>query len=96
MSSLQVANNLLNDVDLHIYVHDLFGKGLAKVSKTSPDAYAQMALQLAYYNDIGKFNLTYEASMTRMFKEGRTETVRACSIESREWVLSMRNTEATV
>ena len=53
-----------------------------------------MALQLAYFRDIGRHHLTYEASMTRLFKEGRTETVRSCSIESAEWVKSMVDPEA--
>lgn len=48
-----------------------------------------MALQLAYYRDYGKFSLTYEASMTRLYKEGRTETVRSCTIESSTWVKAM-------
>ena len=40
-----------------------------KTRKLSPDAYMQMALQLAYYRDTGgKFSLTYEASMTRLFR----------------------------
>jgi carnitine O-palmitoyltransferase 1 len=52
-----------------------------------------MALQLAYFRDAGKFNLTYEASMTRLFKEGRTETVRPCTIESCAWVRSMDDKE---
>jgi carnitine O-palmitoyltransferase 1, liver isoform len=50
-----------------------------------------MALQLAYYRDYGKFSLTYEASMTRLFREGRTETVRPCTIESAAWVKSMED-----
>jgi len=57
----------------------------------SPDAYIQMALQLAYYRDYGKFSLTYEASMTRLFREGRTETVRSCTIESSAWVKAMED-----
>ncbi|KAL5289699.1 CPT1A family protein [Megaselia abdita] len=83
------ATNLLNDVDLKIFVHDSYGKGFMKKSKLSPDAYIQMALQLAYYRDAKKFSLTYEASMTRLFKEGRTETVRPCTIESSAWVKAM-------
>lgn len=55
-----------------------------------------MALQLAYYRDAGKFNLTYEASMTRLFREGRTETVRPCTIESSKWVKAMEDETATV
>ena len=50
-----------------------------------------MALQLAYYRDYGNFSLTYEASMTRLFREGRTETVRPCTIESAAWVKAMED-----
>ncbi|KAH1180656.1 hypothetical protein KIL84_001590 [Mauremys mutica] len=39
--------------------------------------------------DKGKFCLTYEAAMTRLFREGRTETVRSCSIESCNFVRAM-------
>ena len=48
-NSLQVAQQLVNDVDLRLLMHDAFGKGLMKKCKTSPDAFIQMALQLAYY-----------------------------------------------
>lgn len=89
MSSFNLADKLLNDVDLHIYIHDEFGKGLIKSCRTSPDAFIQMALQLAYYNDTGRYQLTYESAMTRLYREGRTETVRSCSIESCDWVRSM-------
>lgn len=96
MASYDVAFKLLNDVDLHIMIHDSFGKGFVKKCKTSPDAFIQMALQLAYYRDIGRNHLTYESSMTRLFREGRTETVRSCSIESCEWIKSMANPNSTV
>ncbi|CAF4203844.1 unnamed protein product, partial [Rotaria socialis] len=89
--SLAQATKLYNDVDLHVYVQDVYGKGLMKKFKLSPDAYIQMALQLAHYRDSGHFNLTYEASMTRLFRDGRTETVRSCSIESSAWVLAMED-----
>jgi carnitine O-palmitoyltransferase 1, liver isoform len=72
-------------------VHKAFGKGFIKTCRVSPDAYIQMALQLAYYRDFGKFSLTYEASMTRLFREGRTETVRSCTIESAAWVKAMED-----
>lgn len=88
---MKTVNELIADVDLRIYMHDAYGKGFMKKCRVSPDAYIQMALQLAYYRDAGKFNLTYEASMTRLFREGRTETVRPCTIESTEWVKSMEN-----
>jgi len=34
--------------------------------------------------------------MTRLFKEGRTETVRPCTIESCAWVRSMEDPKGTV
>lgn len=85
------AQKVIKDVDLRILVHDAFGKGFIKTCRCSPDAFLQMALQLAYYRDFGKFSLTYEASMTRLFREGRTETVRPCTIESAAWVKAMEN-----
>lgn len=46
--------------------------------------------------DKGKFCLTYEASMTRMFREGRTETVRSCTSESSAFVQAMMRGSHTV
>ncbi|XP_037788959.1 carnitine O-palmitoyltransferase 1, liver isoform-like [Penaeus monodon] len=94
-NSFRVAESLLNDVDLRLYMHTLYGKGLMKKCRLSPDAYIQMALQLAYFRDAGKFNLTYEASMTRLFRDGRTETVRPCTIESAAWVKAMEDKVST-
>lgn len=50
-----------------------------------------MAIQLASYRDYGRFTNTYEASMTRFYKEGRTETVRSCTVESVAWVKAMED-----
>ena len=47
--SLCVATKLLEDVDLHLLVHSQYGKGFMKKCRVSPDAYIQMALQLAYF-----------------------------------------------
>ena len=60
----------------------------------SPDAFIQMAMQLAYYRNIGKFHATYEASMTRLYKHGRTETVRPVTRDSVAFVRSMLDPNA--
>ncbi|GAU97629.1 hypothetical protein RvY_08895 [Ramazzottius varieornatus] len=87
--SYTVAKELCDDVDLVVLMFQDYGKGFMKACKVSPDAYIQLALQLAYRRDAGRFHLTYEASMTRLFREGRTETVRPCTIESTAFVMSM-------
>ncbi|XP_072525384.1 carnitine O-palmitoyltransferase 1, liver isoform isoform X1 [Salminus brasiliensis] len=94
-SSLKVANALADDVDSHIIPFSDFGKGLIKKCKTSPDAFIQLALQLAHFRDKGKFCLTYEASMTRLFREGRTETVRSCTVQSCNFVRAMLDEKQT-
>lgn len=60
-----------------------------KKCKVSPDAYIQMSFQLAYYRQYNKFCLTYEPAMTRLFRKGRTETIRSCTNESSAWARSM-------
>uniref|UniRef100_A0A8C2IL22 carnitine O-palmitoyltransferase n=1 Tax=Cyprinus carpio TaxID=7962 RepID=A0A8C2IL22_CYPCA len=90
-SSLKVAKALADDVDMHIIPFNDFGKGLIKKCKTSPDGFIQIALQLAHFRDKGKFCLTYEASMTRLFREGRTETVRSCTTQTCDFVRAMMN-----
>lgn len=89
--SLSTAVALADDVDFCSFNFDTFGKGLIKKAKTSPDAFVQLGLQLAHYRDMGKFSLTYEASMTRLFREGRTETVRSCTVESSRFVQAMED-----
>ncbi|XP_069461399.1 carnitine O-palmitoyltransferase 1, liver isoform-like isoform X2 [Ambystoma mexicanum] len=94
-SSLMVAEALARDVDFHVFPFSDFGKGLIKKCKTSPDAFIQIALQLAHYKDKEKFCLTYEASMTRLFREGRTETVRSCTVETSRFVMAMMDPSQT-
>ncbi|KAG9323672.1 hypothetical protein KVV02_002968 [Mortierella alpina] len=81
-------------VDAHEMVPTEFkgyGKGLIKAFKMSPDAYVQMALQLAYYRKHGEFVATYESAATRKYRHGRTETARSCSIESKAFCEMMDN-----
>lgn len=91
-----MALEIANDVDMYIMpfgatrgAAGAFGKRVIKKCGVSPDAFVQIALQLANYRDQGSFSLTYEASMTRLFREGRTETVRSCTNETSAFVKAM-------
>ncbi|ETI57496.1 hypothetical protein L914_02074 [Phytophthora nicotianae] len=89
LKSLGDAEKSISDFDLKVISHTDYGKGLIKKFRVSPDAFIQMALQLAYYRNSGTIAQTYESSMTRLYRDGRTETVRPVTDESKEFVLGM-------
>jgi hypothetical protein len=61
-----------------VYEYANYGKKvITKEFVMSPDSLVQMAMQLAYYRDQHEIGLTYEASMVRFFRHGRTETIRS-------------------
>ncbi|HOO64624.1 MAG TPA: choline/carnitine O-acyltransferase, partial [Synergistaceae bacterium] len=66
-----------------------FGKDAIKSLRVSPDAFVQMALQLARYRTFGGFCTSYEPVMTRRFLHGRTEAIRTVSRQSCRFVASM-------
>ncbi|WKY09104.1 hypothetical protein Q1695_001898 [Nippostrongylus brasiliensis] len=78
-----------DDVDLASMMFRDFGKGKIKKCGLSPDGFVQMAIQLANYQDQGRFVLTYEAASARFFKNSRTETLRSVTDESCDFVLAM-------
>ncbi|EGT41775.1 hypothetical protein CAEBREN_24110 [Caenorhabditis brenneri] len=54
-----------------------------------------MTLQYTYSKNQRQSFLTYEASMTRLFREGHTETVGSCTVQSFEFVRSMLDKSKT-
>jgi carnitine O-acetyltransferase len=84
-----VFDMLTRDLDLRIGHFTSFGKELIKTFKTGPDPFLQMSFMLAYYRLYGRLPKTYEAASTRMFKGGRTETIRTASLEALAFVKSM-------
>ncbi|OAV96023.1 hypothetical protein PTTG_02303 [Puccinia triticina 1-1 BBBD Race 1] len=69
-----------------------YGRRIIKSQfKSSPDAVAQLIIQLGYYKLFGRVPVTWEPSQTRQFKLGRTEVIRSCSIEALEWCKAMEN-----
>jgi carnitine O-acetyltransferase len=55
-------------------------------AKSSPDAYIQMALQIAWKRSHHVPTAVYETASTRAFSHGRTETVR--SLTSETWKMA--------
>jgi carnitine O-acetyltransferase len=60
---------------------DDFGAHRAKQLQISPDAFAQMAFQLAHKRTKGFVGATYESVSTRHFHHGRTEAMRVVTPE---------------
>ncbi|KAJ3272524.1 hypothetical protein HDV01_005475 [Terramyces sp. JEL0728] len=87
-----VAQALIDDTESTLLQTDYYGSRFMKeIAKTSPDAYIQIALQLAYYRLHQKPTAVYESASTRFFKHGRTETGRSMSNESLEFISTFDN-----
>ncbi|CEF67201.1 Acyltransferase ChoActase/COT/CPT family-containing protein [Strongyloides ratti] len=83
------------DVDLKSLILRDFGKGIIKKGKISPDGFIQMAIQLAYFKDQNKFDLTYEAASVRFYQNSRTETLRSVTKDSCNFVRGMLDNNKT-
>lgn len=90
------ANELVENIDYQLFLHQDYGKKQMKSFKISPDACVQMALQLAYYRLHGRLVATYESASLRIFYQGRTETIRSVTNESKQFIQAMDNNEIDV
>uniref|UniRef100_A0AAQ6I904 Choline/carnitine acyltransferase domain-containing protein n=1 Tax=Anabas testudineus TaxID=64144 RepID=A0AAQ6I904_ANATE len=68
----QSMDVLAQDLDMRVMVFSHFGKNVPKAHKMSPDAFIQVALQLAYYRLYQRCCATYESASLRMFRRGRS------------------------
>ncbi|MEW2354675.1 choline/carnitine O-acyltransferase [Spirillospora sp. NPDC029432] len=68
---------------------DDFGGDRAKSLRVSPDAFVQMAYQLAHKRAKGFTGATYESIATRHFRHGRTEAMRVVTPEVLRFVAAM-------
>lgn len=64
------------------------GKNFLKENKLSPDAIAQLSVQMAYFRQYGRFGAAYESCSTAAYRHGRTETIRPLTAEARDCVLA--------
>jgi len=81
------ARKISAESDIGMLWFDEYGADwIKKVGKHSPDAYLQMALQLAFAEMHGKQTPTYETASTRLYKHGRTDVIRTFSNQAYDFV----------
>jgi carnitine O-acetyltransferase len=90
-----VFDKLTGDLDLCILHFNAFGKELIKSFKTGPDPFIQMSYMLAYWRSYGHLPKTYESASTRMYRGGRTETIRTASPQALAFVKAIDNPEVS-
>uniref|UniRef100_A0A8C7GYU6 Carnitine O-acetyltransferase n=1 Tax=Oncorhynchus kisutch TaxID=8019 RepID=A0A8C7GYU6_ONCKI len=93
-SAKQNMNIMSHDLDVNVVNFADYGRNVPKAHKMSPDAFIQMALQLAYFRMYEMCCSTYESASLRMFALGRTDTIRSCSNESLKFVQAMEDLQA--
>ncbi|KAG5507112.1 hypothetical protein JKF63_05858 [Porcisia hertigi] len=88
--------NVGSQVDLHVVRYSRYGREVPKGVGCSPDAWVQMAIQLAHYFDQGgHLGLVYESVPQHMFVKGRTEAVRSVTDVSSTFVKAMASAEGS-
>ena len=86
---------ICNSLVMGVFRQYGMGKKTCKVNKVSPDSIMQLGMQLAYYKQFGSFVSTYESCSTAAFRHGRTETMRPCTMHTKnfcEQVETKKNT----
>ncbi|KAH8341329.1 hypothetical protein KR059_003001, partial [Drosophila kikkawai] len=85
---------IAGQLQIHVFEYKCHGKDFIRAQGLNSDSYIQMALQLAYYNMHQTLPAQYESAHLRMFIDGRTETIRSTSNESKDFVLAMNSRNA--
>ncbi|XP_029016060.1 carnitine O-acetyltransferase-like isoform X1 [Betta splendens] len=87
----QNMNIMVQDLDVKVLMFSHFGKNVPKQHKLSPDAFVQIALQLAYFRMYNTYCSTYESASLRMFKYGRTDAIRSTTVDSLKFMEAMQD-----
>ncbi|KAM4852547.1 choline O-acetyltransferase [Thomomys bottae] len=95
-SSAEKLQRIVKNLDFIVYKFDSYGKTFIKKQKCSPDAFIQVALQLAFYRLHQKLVPTYESASIRRFREGRVDNIRSATPEALAFVRAMTNHTAPV
>ncbi|XP_042231513.1 peroxisomal carnitine O-octanoyltransferase-like isoform X2 [Homarus americanus] len=94
-SAKETSLSYINNICAKLFIFADYGKDFLRTHKLHPDAFVQMSIQLAYQRLHGKPAPTYETATTRQFYDGRTETLRSCTVESVDWVQTMLSPKAS-
>ncbi|KAG1666869.1 Carnitine O-palmitoyltransferase 2, mitochondrial [Nymphon striatum] len=81
--------NLIEPLGLTAFRYEGLGKDLIKSKKLSPDSVIQLAFQMAFHMQNGFYPATYESCSTSAFKHGRTETMRPCTMATKQFIDSV-------
>ncbi|RYG45602.1 choline/carnitine O-acyltransferase [archaeon] len=90
LASAQAAfTRVTGALQTSVLAYDAYGASRIKTAGAPPDAWAQMAIQLAHFRAYGFPAPTYESTSTRAFAHGRTETTRSASAAAMAFVTAM-------
>ncbi|XP_057214171.1 choline O-acetyltransferase-like [Triplophysa rosa] len=92
----RIYSTLVRNLDMNIFTFQLYGKEFIKQQKMSPDAYIQVALQLAIYRCYRRPVATYESASLRRFHEGRVDNIRSATSEALEFVKAMTDDATSI
>lgn len=79
----------VSGLDIDFLIYEGFGKKECKNFGVSPDAVMQFVFQLALFKQEFRSVGTYESCSTSAFKHGRTETVRSCTLQTKNLCSAM-------
>lgn len=85
---------LVDNTQTRVLNFTRFGKSRIKQFGVSPDAFVQLALQLAQYRVYGHCDSVYEAVMTRAFADGRIDVLFTVTPESKRFIQLMADPNA--
>lgn len=91
--AIKAHNEITQSIDMNFLKYEKINKIECKKFKVSPDAFMQLSFQMAYHKQNQKFVASYESCSTSAFRHGRTETMRPCTSETKEFCDSIARTD---
>lgn len=77
-----------HNLNVNYVIVDGLGKNDCKKKSIGPDAFMQLAFQVAYHKVTNQFVPTYESCSTAAFKHGRTEAIRSCTTATKVHIIT--------